>query len=73
MSNIIEWIKDKDNELVATIVLFVVGILIVLFGVISIALTSSGIFIVFGSLLMLMGVIIVIFGFVTLMEFLGGL
>ena len=70
MNKIIEYIKNQDNSLMATIILFIVGVLVAFLGAISIAVTSSAIFFLFGGLVILMGAALVIFGFMALVVFL---
>lgn len=71
MDKLIAWFKDADNELLAAIVLFTVGILIALLGALIITAITAIAFKVVGGMIIAMGVIIVIFGFCSLVEYLG--
>ena len=73
MNKIIEWVKNQDNTLMATAILFIVGVLVALLGTLSIVVTSHPAFIAFGVLVITMGIIIVVFGFVALCVFIGQL
>ncbi len=70
MSKIIEWIKEQDDLLMATIILFIVGILVGFLGAVITAVTSSHAFGVFGGLVVFMGIVLVIIGFWALISFL---
>ena len=73
MDKLIAWFKDADNELLATVILFIVGVLVALLGAMLITITAAVAFKAVGGLIIFMGVLIVIFGFVALVNFLEGI